>query len=1337
MPFVNSTLIQNHNQQKPRFMKKWFLNLKIKHRLNTMTTISILSILLIGYASYYFFSTTRVLTLVLTEQRVHDVNYRTGLQLFYEYLHNEDDETLGKAYHHLDSAAHIAFVFSKSKTYYQNFTHDKYVDILFETYGQTINNSRKTAELLASRFELMMMIDNPQMNDALDIAAEAYSNGRKVKEAIQNYLQNPEEVQLFEELEQAKLEMSDMEVRFSATIDTLNAFVINLLLISIFIIVVLLTIITFFSSKLISGTISKPIMKVVENLKKLAAGNLTTDIEVESKDEIGMLNASFSELQSSLKQKSEVSSAIANGDFSMKTEPRSKDDELALSINQIVENFSEVVEQANRIARGDLNTNISSRSDRDELGQALIRMTTDLKTSNEDKQRQLWQKNSQSVINDVMRGEQEVFELGQKIIGRLCKLIEAKVGAIYIKDEDTYRLVGSYAFTHRKNIESGYKAGQGLVGQAVLEKESIILTNVPEHYAAIASGLGQAPPKNLLVSPCVFNDEVIAVMEIGSFDDFTNDQLQFVKLISENIAIGLHASKGRMELKKLLSKTQQQAEELQVQQEELRQANEELEEQTKALKESEQQLQTQQEELRVTNEELEERTKAIEKQRDDIRNKNEELKIAQIEIEKKAADLEMASQYKSEFLANMSHELRTPLNSILVLSQILSNNKPENLNDKQIQSAKTIHSSGSSLLSLINEILDLSKIESGKLEINEERVDLKIFTHDVDEIFKPLAIEKGLELNIEIAAEAPVFLHTDSLRLQQILRNLLSNAIKFTHEGSVNLTIGRPQQLSEDLVNKRLKKDSTVIFEVSDTGIGIPEQQQKTIFEAFTQADGTTSRKYGGTGLGLTISRNLAHILGGEIEMKSAENHGTKFILYLPVKRDSKTISTSKTTASPAIKPSAQNPQPELPVAKKNTPHTPSHIRTDNKPDFESVKDDRKIINKGDKFILIIEDDQDFSQILYDLAHEKGFKCLIAPNGETGLHYADYYKPDAIILDIGLPGIDGWQVMDRLKENPETRHLPVHFMSGRDKSIEAMKKGAIGFLTKPISVEEIEGAFAKIEDYISKPVKKLLVIEDDDDMRKAIVELIDDDDINITSISTGSQALDQMKKDDFDCIILDLGLKDMSGYELLKKIGTKKTNERIPVIIYTGQELSREDEEKLSQYSDSIIIKGIKSPERLLAETTLFLHRVESNLPEEKQKMLKVVHHQEDIIKDKKVLVVDDDMRNVFALSSLLEERSMKIIVGRNGKEGIEKLEQNPDVSIVLMDIMMPEMDGYEAMRLIRNNPKYKKLPMIALTAKAMQGDRDKCIEAGASDYLTKPVDTEKLISLLRVWLYQ
>jgi CheY-like chemotaxis protein/methyl-accepting chemotaxis protein len=1316
-------------------MKRWFLNLKIGRRLNAMTAISIISILLVGFASHYFFRTSRVLTLVLTEQRVHDVNYRAGLQLFYEYLHNENPQTLQRAYHHLDSAAQIAYVFSKSKDYFKQYSYDKYVDILLESYGPSLKHDLNLAKLLAGRFSLMIRMNNRQMNDALAIANEAYRNGVNVKKAIANYLEDPEEARLFDNLEQAKEEMSLMEVRFAETIDTLNAFVINLLLFSILGIVALLSFLTLFTSGLISKTISRPILMVVDNLKKLAAGDLTSDIRVETKDEIGALNASFIDLQTTLKQKSDVASAIATGNFNNKTIARSEKDELALSINQIIDNFSEVIQQANRIARGDFETVITMRSDSDQLGQALIRMTTDLKQSTQERQQQLWQKNSLAEMNDVMRGEQELRELGTKIISRLCNILEAGIGAIYIKNEDEYKMAGSYAFKFRKNIQNSYKPGESLVGQAALEKQTIILTKVPDDYIAINSGTGESAPANIMVVPCLFNDEVVAVIEVGSFKPFTEEQSSFIGLVSESIAIGLNVARSRTELKTLLAKTQQQAEELQVQQEELRQANEELEEQTKALKDSEQQLQTQQEELRVTNEELEERTRAIEKQRDDIRKKNDDLRNAQAEIEKKAHDLEMASRYKSEFLANMSHELRTPLNSILVLSQILANNKTENLNEKQIQSAKTIYSSGSSLLSLINEILDLSKIESGKLEVNEERIELQSFLEEVEEIFKPLAIEKGLELMIDIDGKAPNFIYTDSLRLQQILRNLLSNAIKFTHEGSVVLSAEKPATLPENIKSENLTAGQSIVFHVKDTGIGIPESRRQSIFEAFTQADGSTSRKYGGTGLGLTISRNLANILGGDITMESSDQKGTTFSLIMPVKYK-----------KPENPPQASGVIPNYPEDRSNQEETasqPKKVAPKNAPAgppivAESIKDDRKIINKGDKFILIIEDDPAFSQILYELAKQKGFKCLIAPNGETGLHYADYYKPDAIILDIGLPGIDGWQVMDRLKENPETRHIPVHFMSGHDKSSEAMKKGAIGFLTKPISVDEIEEAFNKIETYISKPLKKLLVVEDDDDMRKAIVELIDDDDINITSVSSGSKALEQLSKDHFDCIILDLGLKDISGYDLLKKIGDKDAETKeIPVIVYTGQELSRKDEEELSKYSESIIIKGVKSPERLLAETTLFLHRVESNLPEEKQKMLKVVHTREDIMKDKTILVVDDDMRNVFALSSLLEERGMNIIVGRNGREGIEKLEQNPSINLVLMDIMMPEMDGYEAMRQIRKKPAYKKLPMIALTAKAMQGDRDKCIQAGANDYLTKPVDADKLISLLRVWLYQ
>ncbi|HRW96205.1 MAG TPA: response regulator [Bacteroidales bacterium] len=1323
-------------------MKKWFLNLRIRSRLNTMTSVALLSIFLIGFASYYLLRTTSVLTLVLTEQRIHDVNYRSGVQLFYEYLYDKNENTLQRAYHHLDSAAQIAFVFSKSKEMLEQKSFDQFVDVLLENYGPTINHNRKIARLLASRIALTIRINNPQMNEALAVADEAYRNGRLVKSSIIEFLEHPDEKEVFEKLEQAKYEMSLMEIRFAKAINELNNFVIRLLLISILLISILLGVITFITSSYISSTISKPVMKVVENLKSLALGDLSTDIQPETTDEIGKLQQSFLELQSSLKQKTDVASAIAEGNFLQKATQQSEKDILAIAINQIVTNFSEVIEQANQIARGNLETSITMRSAKDELGKSLITMTSELKKSNEDKQRQLWIKNNQTDINDLLRGEQEVTDLSRKIISKICHILGAKVGAIYLKNEDgIYKLMGSYAFTHRKNIKSDYSAGEGIIGQAALEKQPIIVSQLPDDYVAISSGLGEAPPRNLIVVPCIFNEEVIAIIELGSFETFTDNQLNFLSIISETIAIGLHTSRSRTELEKLLTKTQQQAEELQVQQEELRQANEELQEQTIALKESEQQLQTQQEELRVTNEELQERTHAIEKQRDDIRKKNEILKQAQLEIEQKARDLEMASRYKSEFLANMSHELRTPLNSILVLSQVLSNNKNGNLTEKQIQSAKTIYSSGASLLSLINEILDLSKIESGKLQINIEKISITNFSNEIKEIFAPLALEKGLDFTVNIADNTPLIIHNDNQRLQQIIRNLLANAIKFTNQGSVNLNILKSNPTDKNRP-KKISDNDAIVFEVADTGIGIPQAQQEVIFQAFTQADGTTSRKYGGTGLGLTISRNLAHLLGGEITLESEPDKGTIFRLWLPLtieKTEHHTPDSMPEKTESLKTQTSINKTEDTVITKTLSTANPQYHTSPNMQNIitDGFKDDRTVINKGDKFILVIEDDHNFAKILYDLAHEKGFKCLIAPNGETGLHYADYYKPDAIILDIGLPGIDGWQVMDRLKDNPETRHIPVHFMSGKDKSIEALKMGAIGYLTKPISLEDLEEAFSKIEAYISKPFKKLLVVEDDDNMRKAIVELIDDKDISITSVPTGNQAIDQLRKNDFDCIILDLGLKDMPGDELLKIIGKKGETSYIPVIIYTGKELSREDEERLLQYSDRIIIKGVRSPERLLAETTLFLHRVESSLPEEKQKMLRMTHSKEDIMKDKKILIVDDDMRNVFALSSLLEEKGLKIEVGRNGKEGLAKLEQFPDINLVLMDIMMPEMDGYEAIRRIRKNPKTKKMPVIALTAKAMQGDRDKCIEAGANDYLTKPVDTAKLLSLLRVWLYQ
>ncbi len=935
-----------------------------------------------------------------------------------------------------------------------------------------------------------------------------------------------------------------------------------------------------------------------------------------------------------------------------------------------------------------------------------------------------WVQTGESGFNDLIRGDQDIDTLGRNMIAFLCKYINAYVGALYLWDEkkQVLRLRASYAYKKRKDLSGEIRTGEGIAGQAALEKQTILLRNVPDDYIQIESGLGSGKPVNILVSPFLFDDEIKGVIELGAFHTFSDTEMEFIENIVRHIGVVVNTAQARTRMEKLLLQTQTQAEELQVQQEELRQANEEMEEQTRALKNSESSLQQQQEELRVINEELEERTHDLEAQRDDIEKKNEALKEAHREIELKARDLEIASKYKSEFLANMSHELRTPLNSILILSQLLSDNRDGNLTPKQQEFAETIHSSGSDLLSLINDILDLSKVEAGKLDMVIEEMSLEELSHDVRRTFEQMAEQKGLNLNVEMENGLPPVIHTDVKRVWQIMKNLLSNAFKFTEKGGVTLSMYCPEPDTFFPVSG-LTPENAVAFAVSDTGIGIAKDKHGLIFQAFQQADGTTSRKYGGTGLGLSISREFAKALGGEIQVESEPEKGSTFILFLPVNPEmlmGKNI--AKKTAPPAQPPAVQDRKPLLP--------DPAESHT------EFVKDDRRSIRKGDRSLLIIEDDPNFCRILLELAHERNFKVLVAEDGETGLHFADFYRPSGIILDIALPGIDGWGVMDRLKENPELRHIPVHFISVTDKPLDALRMGAVGFLTKPVSVEMLDDVFFRIENIVSRPVKKLLVVEDDEVQKKSIMELISGGDVESAAVSTGEAAYEYLHRETVDCIILDLGLGDMSGYDLLAKIRKNKDFSRIPVIVYTGRDISKEEETRLQKYADSIIIKGVRSPERLVDETALFLHRVAADLPREKRKMISAVHDKEDIFKDKKILIVDDDMRNVFALASVLEEKGMRIIEARNGRESLEKLDRHTDMDLIIMDIMMPEMDGYEAIGRIREDSRFKKLPIIALTAKAMKGDKNKCVEAGANDYLAKPVDTDKLLSLLRVWLY-
>src|ERR1035437_3830264 len=734
----------------------------------------------------------------------------------------------------------------------------------------------------------------------------------------------------------------------------------------------------------------------------------------------------------------------------------------------------------------------------------------------------------------------------------------------------------------------------------------------------------------------------------------------------------------------------QQAEELQTQQEELKQMNEELEEQAQNLKQ-------QQEELQMTNEELEEQTQSLEE-------KNKEVEAAKNDIEQKTKQLEISSKYKSEFLANMSHELRTPLNSLLILSKDLSENRKKNLDNDQIESAEIIYKSGADLLVLINEVLDLSKIEAGKMSITVERVSLSNFADELLRNFKHHAEQKGLTLACHLDTNLPESIRTDSQRLNQILKNLLSNAIKFTEKGSVSISINR-------------YTESTVIISVTDTGIGIQEDKQMSIFEAFQQVDGGISRKYGGTGLGLSISRELAKLLGAEIKLSSKLNEGSTFSVIIPLEiyREQEHVRTNTLKEPVLYKPRSENDTKYL--------------------NYPGIEDDRDTITTEDKVVLIIEDDLKYASILLKQANNKRFKCLTAATGEDGLLLAAKYKPQAIILDMSLPGINGHEVLLELKSNPSLRHIPVHIISASERSLEPIRDGAVEYLMKPVEKKDLEETFNRIENFISRKIKNLLIIEDNENSRKAMRILIGNGDVKCFEAGTGKDALAIYQQNHIDCIILDIGLPDMSGFDLIYKLENLKDHNIPPIIVYTGKELTKEENNELQKYAESIIIKGIKSEDRLLDETALFLHRTISNLPKSKQLIINNLYDKEALFHTKKILLVDDDMRNVFALSKILKERGMEVIKAENGENALELLDTHSDIDLILMDIMMPKMDGFEAMRRIRSQVKFKSLPIIALTAKAMIDDKQKCIDAGANDYIAKPIDIERLLSLMRVWL--
>ncbi len=847
---------------------------------------------------------------------------------------------------------------------------------------------------------------------------------------------------------------------------------------------------------------------------------------------------------------------------------------------------------------------------------------------------------------------------------------------------------------------TGAGPGDGLLRQAAREGRAIHVREVPARYWPISSGLGQGAPGELLLLPIGIDGAVLGVLELGFFGHTRPADLDLLDRVKESLAMALRAATDRTRLEELLEETRRQAEELQTQQEELQASNEELEEQSRALRESQVRLEAQHAELEQTNVQLEEQSEMLKGQRED-------LSRAQGLLTEKAQALERTSQYKSEFLANMSHELRTPLNSTLILAKLLADNRTGNLSEEQVKFAQTISSAGNDLLALVNDILDISKIEAGKLDISVETVPLQRVAQAIETAFAPLARQRGLSLTIERAPDLPPAIETDEARLGQILKNLVSNALKFTETGGVTLKIGRQQQ-------QQPAGRDRISFAVHDTGIGIAEHQQEMIFEAFRQADGSTHRKYGGTGLGLSISRTLAQLLGGDISLSSRLGQGSVFTLSLPCEQ----------AGTPGVA-SPQPAQPPLPEAVSPAALPPA-----------AQEDDRELLaDKPDpRTILVIEDDPHFAGVLRDLVREMGFPAVLTERAADGLRAAALYRPSAIVLDMKLPDMSGFAVLEQLKRTPELRHIPVHVISVSDYSQEALGMGAVGYALKPVKREELETALRHLQAKATQGLRRVLVVEDDARQRDSIEALLANDGVEIVGVDSAEQALQQLQAGTFDCMVMDLHLPAVSGFELLDRISRQEELAFPPVIVYTGRALSRAEEEELRRYSKSIIIKGARSPERLLDEVTLFLHQVESRLPPERQRMLRTAREREALLEGRRVLIVEDDVRNIFALSAALEPKGMKIEIARNGREALELLARTP-IDLVLMDVMMPEMDGITATREIRKQPQFQRLPIIALTAKAMKDDHDRCLAAGANDYIAKPLDVSKLLSLMRVWM--
>ena len=1052
-----------------------------------------------------------------------------------------------------------------------------------------------------------------------------------------------------------------------------------------------------------AANLTEQVRGIVKVVTAVANGDLKQNLAVKSKGEVAALAETINNMTDTLATFADQVTTVARevgvegrlgGQANVPGAAGTWKD-LTGNVNLLAANLTTqvraIAEVATAVTKGDLTRSIQvqARGEVAELKDNINTMIDNLRLTTDRNTEQDWLKTNLAKFTNMLQGQRDLVTVGRLLLSELTPLVNAHQGVIYQMENEespSLKLLSAYADDGANGHAQSMRLGEGLIGQCAVDKRRMLITEMPENAIPVGSALFKVAPRNNIVLPVLFESQVKAVIELASINEFTSLQIMFLEQLTTSIGIVLNSIEATMQTEGLLKQSQQLAGELQAQQKELQQTNEQLEQKAQQLAE----------------------------RNVEVERKNQEIEQARRALEEKATELALTSKYKSEFLANMSHELRTPLNSILILGQQLTDNPEGNLTGKQVEFARTIHGAGTDLLNLISDILDLSKIESGTVTVDAEEI---FFSNLLDMVARPFRHEadtRQLSFDVHLDANLARTITTDSKRLQQVLKNLLSNAFKFTAEGGVRLTVSAAAS-GWSATHPVLSQTSAVVsFEVSDTGIGIPLEKQKIIFEAFQQADASTSRKYGGTGLGLAISRELATLLGGEIHLRSAPSTGSSFTLYLPIKYTGSTTVLRVAAGSAAQVSAVSTERPT-----------------------EQIPDDRLEIQPGDAILLIVEDDPHYARILLDLARDKGFKVLLAMRGDDALDLAKQYQPTAVSLDVFLPDMLGWNVLSQLKQNPLTRHIPVQIVTLDEDRQHGLARGAFSFVTKPTTHEGISEALNKIRDFSQSRRRRLLVVEDNKAEQLSIRELLGYDDIEIVNASTGKEALDILREGTCDCVVLDLRLPDMSGFEVLECMRGEQTLADVPVVVFTGRELSANEDAQLHTMARSIVVKGVESPERLLDETALFLHRVFNDLPTEKQRMLERLNSSDEDLVGRSVLLVDDDSRNIFALSSALERRGMRVLTATTGREAIELIEQTPELAIVLMDIMMPEMDGYQTIETIRGNSAYRRLPIIALTAKAMKGDREKCLEAGASDYLAKPVNTEQLLSTLRIWLHR